>query len=336
MIPAGTVLFSSRATIGKLAIAGVPLCTNQGFVNFVCNDQLLNNHYLAWCLRFLTDEIRKLANPTTYLEVSRSKLRNFRIPVPFPESPTRSLDIQTHIVSRIEALLTDLKATRKTLDQMQHDLSQVMEAVLKEVFEDLPRLDTNWTEKPVSALCYPPQYGYTQSATPEPVGPKFLRITDIQESGVNWESVPYCHISEKQLAAFQLQKGDILFARSGATTGKTFLVQECPLAVFASYLIRLRVRGDILPELLGWFFKSNAYWSQVRPRGGAQPNMNATLLSRVKVHYPKSLHAQQQIVNYLNSIQAEVNNMQATLRYDEELLQQVEQAILNEAFRGEL
>jgi type I restriction enzyme S subunit len=219
---------------------------------------------------------------------------------------------------------------------MQHDLSQVMEAVLKEVFEDLPRLDTNWTEKPVSALCYPPQYGYTQSATPEPVGPKFLRITDIQESGVNWESVPYCHISEKQLAAFQLQKGDILFARSGATTGKTFLVQECPLAVFASYLIRLRVRGDILPELLGWFFKSNAYWSQVRPRGGAQPNMNATLLSRVKVHYPKSLHAQQQIVNYLNSIQAEVNNMQATLRYDEELLQQVEQAILNEAFRGEL
>jgi len=336
LIPAGTVLFSSRATIGKIAIAGVPLCTNQGFVNFVCKDAQLNNHYLAWCLRLLTEEIKKLANPTTYFEVSRGNLRSFKIPIPFPNNHIRSLDIQHRIVSRIEALLAELKEAQESLNGMRRDIDEVMESVLREVFEDSPRVPTVWDEKHVSELCYHPQYGYTQSATFEPVGPKFLRITDIQNGDVNWDTVPYCQISPERLLTYQLQKGDILFARSGATTGKTFLVRECPTAVFASYLIRLRVRERILPELLGWFFRSEIYWKQVRPRGGAQPNMNARLLGNVKVRYPTSSQAQQQVVNYLNSVQDEVNEMQKILEEDDELLQEVEQGILYQAFRGGL
>ncbi len=66
------------------------------------------------------------------------------------------------------------------------------------------------------------QYGYTTSATDENTGTKFLRITDIKEDGtVNWGTVPYGSIDENNLQQFRLSKGDILFARIGATTGKT-------------------------------------------------------------------------------------------------------------------
>lgn len=246
-----------------------------------------------------------------------------------------SIDLQNYLADRIEALLADLKNAQATLSTMRRDIDHVMESVLYEVFEDSSQI-SDWDEKYISELCYQPQYGYTESASLEPIGPKFVRITDIQNDTVNWDTVPYCPISQERFPIYQLQPGDILFARTGATTGKTFLVRECPPAIFASYLIRLRVKKAILPELLGWFFKSELYWSQVRPRGGAQPNMNATLLKKVRVRYPPSRQAQQHLVGYLDSIQDEVSRMQNTLKENDDILQQVEQAILNEAFRGKL
>ena len=96
-------------------------------------------------------------------------------------------------------------------------------------------------------MCDKPQYGYTASAATEPIGPHLLRITDIQNGSVNWETVPYCDCPGPQ--KFLLEKGDILFARTGATTGKSFLIEECPTAVFASYLIRLRVNKLVSPTV---------------------------------------------------------------------------------------
>jgi len=84
-------------------------------------------------------------------------------------------------------------------------------------------------------------YGYTESSNSKPVGPRFLRITDIQDDHVDWESVPYCKIESSDLPKYTLASGDIVFARTGATTGKSYLVDDPPKAVFASYLIRLRL-----------------------------------------------------------------------------------------------
>jgi type I restriction enzyme, S subunit len=92
-------------------------------------------------------------------------------------------------------------------------------------------------------------YGYTESASSRPVGPRFLRITDIQDDHVDWKSVPYCEIATADLSKYRLASGDIVFARTGATTGKSFLVDAPPNAVFASYLIRLRLLDKkLLPE----------------------------------------------------------------------------------------
>jgi type I restriction enzyme S subunit len=116
-------------------------------------------------------------------------------------------------------------------------------------------------------------YGHTASAIMTALGPKFLRITDIQDGRVDWASVPFCVASPQQETASKLDIGDIVFARTGATTGKSFLIRECPeRAVFASYLIRVRPNREIRSDFLARFFETQDYWAQIarNMRGAAQ------------------------------------------------------------------
>ncbi len=81
LVPKGTVLFSSRATIGKVAVAEVPLTTNQGFVNFIPGAEV-TSRFLAYALWFRRKDIARLSGSTTFKEVSRGTFRNYKIPVP--------------------------------------------------------------------------------------------------------------------------------------------------------------------------------------------------------------------------------------------------------------
>jgi len=141
--------------------------------------------------------------------------------------------------------------------------------------------------RPLSELLESTQYGYTASA--EDVGThKFLRITDIQNGFVDWDSVPYCSCDKAE--KFLVQRGDILIARTGGTTGKSFLVPDNVPSdvVFASYLIKLRTKNDmLLPEYLQLFLNSYLYWSQISEMksGSAQPNVNAEKLKMLQIPY---------------------------------------------------
>ena len=129
-------------------------------------------------------------------------------------------------------------------------------------------------------------YGVTASAQIEPKGFKFLRITDIQNGAVNWDTVPWCECDSKSAREAQLQSGDIVFARTGATTGKSFLIRDCPSgAIFASYLIRVRVGENVDPSYVSHFFQTPEYWAQITSsaRGVAQPGVNATTLKAIKI-----------------------------------------------------
>lgn len=146
------------------------------------------------------------------------------------------------------------------------------------------------------------RYGYTKSASLEPVGPRFLRITDIQNDNVDWESVPYCKIKQTDLPKYRLAVGDIIFARTGATTGKSFLVVDPPEAVFASYLIRLRLRDKtLLPEFVSLFFQTAEYWQAIKRGsvGSTQGGFNATKLASLSIPVPP-LAEQQRIVRILD------------------------------------
>lgn len=165
---------------------------------------------------------------------------------------------------------------------------------------DVPPSD--WEIATVKELCGQPQYGYTESATHEAVGPKFLRITDIQNGEVNWGAVPFCRCDETP--KYRLADGDILFARTGATTGKSYLVHNPPEAVFASYLIRIRAGSRVLPEYVWWYFQSSGYWTSVFGGidDGNRPNMNGTKLAALRIPFPKTKAQQRRIVARIEAL----------------------------------
>jgi type I restriction enzyme, S subunit len=155
-------------------------------------------------------------------------------------------------------------------------------------------------------VCVSIDYGVTASATLFDVGPKFLRITDIQDGEVDWEAVPYCDAEPKKLVSSRLQPGDIVFARTGATTGKSFLIRKCPEnAVFASYLIRVRPGPQVDPAFLAHFFDSPEYWGQIalKASGAAQPGVNASKLKELKIPLPP-LEEQKRIAGILDQADA--------------------------------
>ncbi len=163
-------------------------------------------------------------------------------------------------------------------------------------------MKAGWEVKELSAVSAI-NYGYTESATSEPIGPRFLRITDIQDDCVDWASVPYCKIESAEIQKYRLLSGDIVFARTGATTGKSFLVREPPDAVFASYLIRLRLLDKhLLPEFVSLFFQTAGYWQSVRDgsSGSAQGGFNASKLGALSIPIPP-LAEQQRIVGILDA-----------------------------------
>lgn len=293
--------------------------------------------YYACRSDFFVNQLIPKQRGASYPAVTDGDVFESELPIPYPNDPVRSLATQRRIVTRIEALFDELREMRRLHETVEADTERLMEAVLGDMFpnpqNDIPSL---WSVETVGNISEKPQYGYTQSAEAAPIGPKFLRISDIQNGEVDWDSVPYCESDASTLEKYRLRSGDIVFARSGATTGKTFLVKDPPEAVFASYLIRLQIHGKASPEYVYWFFQSPYYWRQIQPRGAAQPNVNASILSELKVPIPARERVQDQIVSHLNQMSEEVKAIQAIHRQDKELLEQLEQAILAQAFRGEL
>ncbi|MEM9539600.1 MAG: restriction endonuclease subunit S [Cyanobacteria bacterium P01_E01_bin.42] len=164
-------------------------------------------------------------------------------------------------------------------------------------------------------------YGLTASARDIEENPKFLRITDIQNNSVNWDNVPSCECTEKDFKKYALKQGDIVFARTGATTGKSFLIRHCPSrSVFASYLIRVRPSPKIDSEYLSRFFQTPNYWNQITlsSTGTAQTGVNSTKLKDLKIPLPP-LEEQKRIAAILDKADRIRRKRQEAIRLTEEL-----------------
>ena len=167
----------------------------------------------------------------------------------------------------------------------------------------------------LSEICEDVSYGYTESATNDPVGPKFLRITDIQGGSFDWSKVPYCPASDENIKKYRLEIGDILIARTGNSTGENAqVITEPPAAVFASYLIRFRPDSSrVNPFFVGYQLRSEKFRQHVLAvRGGsAQPGANAKQLGA----FPVQLIARERqdaAVEILRSLDDRISLMRET------------------------
>lgn len=159
---------------------------------------------------------------------------------------------------------------------------------------DIP---ASWQWVTVDNLSISILYGVSESAKKEGDF-KLLRITDIQDNKVNWDNVPYTSFPVEKANAYLLSDGDILFARTGATVGKSYLVKGITQkSVYASYLIRVQTSKNVMPEYVKLFFESGYYWEQIAQNsvGVGQPNVNGTILGNLNIPLP-SYSEQKRIV----------------------------------------
>ena len=132
------------------------------------------------------------------------------------------------------------------------------------------------------------QYGYNAPAKQEG-RIRMVRISDIHENTVAWSSVPFCDIEDSDIPTYLLQPNDILFARTGGTVGKSFLVSEVPCeSIYAGYLIRTRYSSLLCPQYLKFFMESPLYWQQLKSgtTATAQPNCNGQTLAKMLLPLP--------------------------------------------------
>jgi type I restriction enzyme S subunit len=180
------------------------------------------------------------------------------------------------------------------------------------------------------------QYGITTSAKEEDTGLKLLRITDIRDDGtINWSEVPFCEISLSELSKYMLKVGDVLFARIGATTGKTCYINQEIRAVFGSYLIRFLpdVNSQINTKFLHLFTQSEMYWSQVNRMKGGQlkKGLNTQLLKEIKILLPP-LEEQQKIAQVLSTVDKKLE----IERNEKAKLEKIKQGLMDLLLTGKI
>ena len=311
--------------------------------------QITSNQLLCHYLN--TFDYHDYVTGTTRLKLNQSLMR--KIPVPLPPLPE-----QHRIVSKIEELFTKLDAGIDALHKVGAQLKRYRQSVLKAAFEgklteawraehrdeiepDLSvanNLPGGWRWVTVDDLSQRIHYGYTESATDDAIGPKFLRITDIQNNSVNWDTVPYCRIDKVKLEQYLLKENDLVFARTGATVGKSFLIQgSIPDAVFASYLIRIVLAKEICAKYVYAFFQSQSYWMQIHQGklGSGQPNVNAKILSQITLPLPP-FSEQQAIVSEVERCLSVADEVEKTVTSELKRAEQLRQSILKQAFSGKL
>jgi type I restriction enzyme S subunit len=338
------VLFSKDGTVGKVTLVNYDL-------QFVVLSSLailrpqpdtIFSKYLFYVLKSSQFLLQAL-NQKKGVAIRRIILRDLKeIYLNLPPLPE-----QQRIVAKIEELFSSLDKGIENLKIAQQQLKVYRLAVLKWAFEgkltsknikegELPK---GWRRDVVKNIALSIQYGYTESSSKEKIGPKFLRITDIQDYRVNWDDVPYCIIDNEEKQKYLLEDGDLVFARTGATVGKSFLIKgEIPESIFASYLIRLRFPKQVNDKYVWYYFQSPFYWSQIVDKqvGIGQPNVNGTKLGRLEIIIPRTLEEQKLIVAEIESRLSVCDKIEESIEQSLKQSESLRQSILKKTFDGKL
>ena len=205
-------------------------------------------------------------------------------------------------------------------------------------YENVPfEVPSSWVWTTVNDISKSILYGVSESAKSEGKY-KLLRITDIQNNQVDWGTVPFTDFDEDKVSSYILHDGDIVFARTGATVGKSYLIDGLrQKAIYASYLIRVQTFDLILPEYVKLFFESGYYWGQIElgSVGIGQPNVNGTILGNLNIPLPP-LVEQQRIVAEIKKWFALIDQIEQGKTDLQTTIKQTKSKILDLAIHGKL
>ncbi|EHR48719.1 restriction endonuclease S subunit [Saccharomonospora marina XMU15] len=286
LVPPGSVLYSSRAPIGYVTIAGGEICTNQGFKSLVPPPEI-DPKYLYWYLIYQTPAIRDRASGTTFKEISAKEFARTKIPLPplaeqrrivaALEGHLSRLDIGEQALSKVQvmkgrlgrsiavsAIRGDLAEPSATDTPLRNYLDSIAEVrqrratgrrrksvtAIKVAHISIP---DRWEFLPLDSLSLQIQYGTSAKATSDidessiPV----IRMGNIQDGVVTRGPLKYLPVDHPDVSKLLLRDGDILFNRTNSfeLVGKSAVYRESyGRAVFASYLIRCQLVPMVNPD----------------------------------------------------------------------------------------
>ncbi len=319
-LPTGTVILSSRAPIGKTAIAGCKMCCNQGFKNLICSDAIYNE-YLYFFLKSKTDYLNSLGRGATFKEISKSIVENIEIPLP-------EVNQQKEIAEKFKKL-EQLISLRK---QQLAKLDELVKARFVEMFGTFPANPFRWSIGKIQDVVSDVRYG---SSRPAVEGGKYpyLRMNNITYSGeLDLRDTKRIDIPDSELDKCTVRRGDVLFNRTNSKelVGKTCVYNRDELMVLAGFVIRVRINERIRPEVLSAFlnmdFSKRMLIGMCKTAIG-QANINAKELQNIDLYIPP-IELQDQFVTLKNKIDQQKQTVQQSL----EKLELLKKALMQEYF----
>lgn len=277
--PAGTVLLSSRAPIGKVAIAGTEMYCNQGFKNLICSEKIYNR-YLYHFLKDKTVYLNSLGRGATFKEISKSIVENIEIPLP-------SLEEQRKIAAVLDKVRDLIAKRRQQLDK----LDELIKSRFIEMFGVYPANPMGWEIGTIRDIVTEVRYGSSRPAVDGGKYP-YLRMNNITYGGeLDLSDTKRIDIPDNELDKCTVRRGDILFNRTNSKelVGKTCVYDRDEMMVLAGFVIRIRVKDRILPEFLSAFlntdFSKQMLLGMCKTAIG-QANINAQELQNIGLYLP--------------------------------------------------
>ncbi|MCC7519829.1 MAG: N-6 DNA methylase [Verrucomicrobiae bacterium] len=304
LLPKRSVLVSTRATIGRIAIAHVEVATNQGFKNLVIKDfGRVNERFLAYAITRLVPEMERMASGGTFKELSKSNFLRLEIPLP--------------PLAEQERLVAEWEGYRKLIEAARQIVAH---------YKPILRIDPNWQMATLEDLCERIQYGLSEKLNTDGKGYRTFRMNELVEGrAVDNGEMKRIVVSEAEFKKYQLAKGDILFNRTNSFehVGRTGIFSLDGEYTFASYLIRLIVdRKRVDPDFVNAVMNTSSFQKEIKmyaSRAIGQANISASSLKKAVIPLPP-LPVQRALVAELEAERALVEaNRQLIARFERKL-----------------
>ena len=292
-LPIGSLIVAASGTLGYTQMLGVSGCVHDGWL-YLTDFKGVDKQYLYYFFQWKKEHFYNSAYGAAIQNINTEILRETEIALP----PLSVQERVASILSAYDDLIENNTRRIRILEQMAQTLYREWfvnfrfpdHQKVKMVESELGPIPEGWRVRKLSTMVET-QYGYTESATTHPVGPKYLRGMDINKfSYIQWDKVPYCPISGSDHAAYRLKVGDIVVIRM-ADPGKVGIVEKDIDAVFASYLIRLKICDSSLPPYyLFSFLLSDSYQDYVTgaSTGTTRKSASAGVITDVPMLVPDS------------------------------------------------
>jgi type I restriction enzyme S subunit len=349
MVPAGSVLLSSRAPIGYLAIAAGPLSTNQGFKTFLCREGVVPEFVYFW-LWFIRRRLEEMGSGSTFAEISGRRAKEIQIVLP----PTAE---QRRISTKLQAVLPQVAGARSRLARASEILERFRQSVLSAACSG--RLTEDWRTRNLSSggsdssNSLPAEWGWSNLRSQKEFslyGPRFssddysadgvpvLRTTDIDVAGkVNLQTAPRLRLTVSDLESYRLKAGDLVFTRTGSI-GRVAVFNDTVDAIPGAYLIQYRLRLPMESVMyLFHFFSSRAGQQKLLEgsTGVGRPNVNAKTIDSIPIPLPPELE-RHEIVHRVEALFKFADVVEQRVTAAAARTARLTQTIFARAFRGEL